>query len=443
MTSEERKKTKLNAWRSAGKLALAAALLVATTAAQAPSGQQAEVLLQQADAALKKEDYAAAAKVLEAYLAQTPQDYSVKFNLALAYSMTGRQDDAIRLYQEVLAQQPDLVQARQNLGILMLQQGNAAQALEQFQQVVDKQPNHWAAQINRAGALVALNRKAEAEQAYERALQLKPDHAPTHAAYGQLLASRDPATAEEHLRRAVELDPSLEDARLDLATVLEARSAAGSGSLEEAEAIYEQFLESHPDRGDVRLRLAEIYLQQKRPVDAIRELEAARAGAPPNLRISEALLDAYVRSKQNDKALALLPELLSQRTGDAELYLLQGSLLMEKRQYASASDSFRRAIELAPQSPPGYTNLAAALYLIKDYQGTVAALDKLAALGKDTAGSYFLRAITLDKLELKGPAYDNYQKFLASDEKKNPDQEFQARQRSIVLGRELKRPPLR
>ena len=43
-----------------------------------PPAADPDELLQQADAALKKEDYAAAAKVLEAYLAQIEKDYILK-----------------------------------------------------------------------------------------------------------------------------------------------------------------------------------------------------------------------------------------------------------------------------------------------------------------------------------------------------------------------------
>jgi len=113
-----------------------------------------EELLQQANTALQSEDYAAASALLETYLAQSPADYRAKFNLALSFSMTGRQGDAIRLYREILVQQAELVPARVNLGILLLQQGNAAEALQEFQLVVAQQPDHWAAQVNRAGALV-------------------------------------------------------------------------------------------------------------------------------------------------------------------------------------------------------------------------------------------------------------------------------------------------
>ncbi|HEY7680039.1 MAG TPA: tetratricopeptide repeat protein, partial [Terriglobia bacterium] len=65
--------------------------------------QTPEELLQQADAALQKQDYAAAAQALETYLARNPQDYRAKFNLAYAYSLTARRSEAIRQYEEVLA----------------------------------------------------------------------------------------------------------------------------------------------------------------------------------------------------------------------------------------------------------------------------------------------------------------------------------------------------
>lgn len=419
-------------------------LLARTGLSQKPAAQPlpqpppAEELLQQADSALKKEDYAAASAALQGYLAQKPEDYRAKFNLALAYSMTGRQGDAIRLYQEVLVQQPDLLAARVNLGILLLQQGNAAEALDQFQQVVAQKPDHWAAQVNRAGALVELGRNQEAAEAYQRALALKPDHAPTQLAYGKVLAATDPVAAETHLRRALELDPSLEEAKSVLAGVLVAQAAQGADTLTEAEGLYREMLASHPADTKLHLRLADIYLQQKRLPEAIQELETARAGTPANADLNRTLLEAYLEAKENDKAQALLPDVLAQDPADARLYMLQGSLLMAKRQYPEAADAFRSAIKLAPREAQGYTDLASALYLMSDYEGTVMALENVAALGKDTPGTYFLRGITLDKLQIKERAYDNYQKFLQSDGKKNPDQEFQARQRSRVLERELK-----
>ena len=399
-------------------------------------------MLQQADAAIKREDWAAAAELLERYVAADPADYRAKFNLALACSMIGRQGDAIRLYRE-LADAHDLVPARVNLGMLLLQAGSTAEALAQFEQVVAKQPDHWAAQVNRAAALTVLNRIAEAKQAYERALALDPDHALTHLAYAKLLAPNEPANAEQHLRRALELDGSVEEARLLLADALVASaSPEDTVRLDEAAAIYREALQRQSpdiDANKLRLRLADIYLSQHRLPEAIRELEGARAAGEPSFELNHTLLEAYVEAKQLDKALALIPEVLRQNEQSEDVYLLLGSIRMERRQYREAASAFLRVTEIEPQRAEGYTNLASALYLLRDYQGTLAALGKVAELGLDTAGTYFLRAITMDKLDLKQPALDNYRQFLASDEQKNPDQEFQARQRVEILQRELRR----
>jgi tetratricopeptide (TPR) repeat protein len=402
-----------------------------------------EVLLQQADAALQSEDFAAASTSLEAYLAQVPGDFRAKFNLALAFSMTGRQGDAVRLYRDVLTQQPDLVPAHANLGILLLEQGKAAEALEQFHLVLAEQPDHWAARINLAGALVALNRTADAAAAYERALELKPDDAPTHLAYGKILVTLDPGAAEQRLRRAIELDPSQEEARLMLADLLAERASQGADALSEATSIYQELLAAHPERASLRIRLADLYLRQKRVPDAVQELEKARAALSDDSGVNRALLDLYLEAKENQKAHRLLLDMLAQNPGDTNLHMLQGSLFMEERRYSAAAAAFRRAVELEPQEVAGFTNLASALFLMKDYEGTVSALETVASLGKDTSGTYFVRAVSLDHLGLKDAAYDNYEMFLATSEEKTPNQEFQARQRLIVLGRELKRPPRR
>ena len=424
--------------KAAGRVMIAVSILLALLI-RSGWAQTKDELLQQANAALQKEDYAAAVSLLESYLAQDAQDYRARFNLALSYSMTNRRSQAIEQYTQVLVQGPDLLPAHLNLGILLLEEGRAAQALEHLQRVADQQPEHWAAQVNRAAALAALSRVPEGRQAYERALQLKPDDAATHLALAKLLVTADAGAAEEHLRRAIALDSSLDDARLMLAEVLEARAAQGADTLPEVAAIYQEYLAAHPEREGLRFRLAEIYISQKRFADAIRELEAARAAGSPSFDLNYTLLQAYVESKATDKALALLPELLAQNAQNKDLHLMLGSLRMEKRQYREAAAAFRLVTELEPNLTPGYTNLASALFLLKDYAGTVAALERVAALGKDTAGTYFLRALALDQLDRKPAALENYQRFLETDGEKNPDQNFQARQRIRVLSREVRR----
>ena len=81
--------------------------------------------------------------------------------------------------------------------------------------------------------------------------------------------------------------------------------------------------------------------------------------------------------------------------------------------------------------------LASALINSENYTQGLAALDRIKALGKETAGDLFFRAITLDKLHQLKPALAAYEEFLAADNGAHPDQEFQARQRARIIKVEL------
>jgi tetratricopeptide (TPR) repeat protein len=450
-------------------------LFLGTFALSQTPGRSAEELLQQADHALQEQDYVAAAQALEAYLAQKPEDYRAEFNLAYAYSLAGRRAEAIGRYKSVLAREPELTPAHLNLGILLLQDGHPDEGEGHLRAVLKQQPDSLNANFYLAKALVSLKRLPEAGEAFERTLQLKPDDARAHLGYAQVLQESNPASAEEHLRRAIQIDPSLEEARLNLAALLEIR-AVGSGVpalRDEAAEIYRLYLEKYPERRDLRVRLGEIYLAQKQFTAAAEQFEAARADGDSSPPLANELLQTYlsileagrkeqVRTREKlqtrvdnpdtsktkrgndpemtrEKALALVREVLAQDSRNAEMHLLYGRLQMERKGYREAAVEFRQAAVLQPKSPEGFTNLASALYLSGDYEATVGALAKVSELQKDTPGTYFLRAICLDKLHLRKPALENYQRFLEVDEGQNPDQEFQARQRSKLLTREIQK----
>lgn len=115
--------------------------------------------------------------------------------------------------------------------------------------------------------------------------------------------------------------------------------------------------------------------------------------------------------------------------GNYEAHLLLGEMLSSQRDFAAAQQELEAAARLRPELPDAYVDLANILYLQQDLTGTLKMLDRVAATGKKSPWFYFLRAITLDKLDDPEPALDSYQQFLAVDNGQYPDQEFQARQR--------------
>jgi len=421
---------------------LRAVLVLAMLYGIAAQAQEPAPLLQQAAVALAKEDFAGAARALEEYLPQNPEDFRAEFNLAYAYTMLGRRAEAIGRYRSVLVRQKELVPAHRNLGMLLVEENQAAEAVEHLRFVAEREPNDFRAAFHLAQALSTLQQFPEAREAYERALALKPDDADARVAYARLLADSDPAAAEGHLRSALQVAPSRDDAQLLLASLLESRGT--QVALGEAAELYRRYLDAHPnspESKELRVRLGRLYASQRQTAEAIAQWEAARAAGDASGELARLLLDAYLQGDDpaKIKASALLDQLLEQNRNDAELWFLAARLRMESRQYPEAAERFYRVTVLRPEWAEGYSNLASVLYLIKNYEATVAALAKVAALGRDTAGTHFLRAISLDQLRQQEAALQNYQRFLELTDGKNPDQEFQARQRIRILSNELRR----
>ncbi|OFV99179.1 MAG: hypothetical protein A3F68_00545 [Acidobacteria bacterium RIFCSPLOWO2_12_FULL_54_10] len=425
-------------WISGGRflrVGLIALLLLLSAQAQEP-----DELLRTAAAALQKEDYPAAAKTLESYLALKPEDTRAEFNLALAYSFLQRKQEAIERYRNVLSREKELPQARLNLGLLLLETGQPAEAVELLQAIVQQQPANHNALYRLAQALALANRNNDAQTAYEQFLSLQPSHVQAHMEVAKLMSASDPAAAAAQYRRVLELDPAIAEARLLLAEILEAQSGQQPDGLQEASDLYRQYLDERPERTDVRITLAKLYARQKKYLEAIEQYEQAKAAGETGIDLAKDLLHAYLQVPEAKvKAQSLAEELLAQDGSDAELWLAAGRLRMEKQEYREAAQRFLRATQLKPDWPQGYTNLASALFLLKNYEGAITALARISEWQQDTAGTYFLRAISLDNLRQRKPALENYQRFLASDEGKNPDQEFQARQRVRIISLELQK----
>ena len=125
--------------------------------------------------------------------------------------------------------------------------------------------------------------------------------------------------------------------------------------------------------------------------------------------------------------------LIALTPNDPQLIGGLGRTYMQKHDYASAEKQLKIAIQFDPNNIAYWKDLSSSYYLSGDCVSTLATLDVIAKAEPPAAGSWFIRALCYDKLHQIKPALEAYQKFLAMDEGKNPDQIWQAQQRSEVL----------
>jgi tetratricopeptide (TPR) repeat protein len=338
---------------------------------------------------------------------------------------------AIALLGEYLDKNPKDFPAHLNLAILLMGQERYADALPYLKAAVELKPTHARAAALYGDALLHTGDKTRARQLYDESLALDPNVAATLAASGRLaIEEKNYALAEKQLVHAVEVNPTDQATRLELARAYEL-----DGKPDRAAEVYRAYLEEDPNFAPAHRRLGSILVQQKNLDGAIAEFETAARLAPSD-DDDWNLARAYSEAKKPDLALPRLARLRQKDPSNYEALLLAGTMLNLKRDFSTAEAALTQAVRLQPKIPDAYVELANAMYLQQRYPETIAVLDRMKQAAEnvgETPWSSFLRAVTLDKLGVAEGAIVSYRRFLAMDGGKYPDQEFQARQRVKAL----------
>ncbi len=389
--------------------------------------------------ALEERKYQEAADLFTKAVAADPSDYAANFNLALAYSLLGKPAEAIPAYQKTLELKPGLYEAELNLGILLIGQKKPADAVPVLQDAVEKKPKEFRPRNYLSKALLDSGAFTQAEESYKISVQLDAKSAAAQLGLAQAQARQNRLSdAAEHYRQAAALDPSYKDTLLELASLYEANKQAA-----EAIEIYRQY----PENTAAQEHLGALLIETQRYAESIDRLAQVVEKDPTSANYL-ALAHAYQLNKELGKAIPVLEKAVAADPGNYDLHMVYGSVLRDQKKLPAAASQFYAATQKRPDSVAAWNELAALLTVMEDYPHALAALDRVKALGGETPGDLFFRAIILDKIA-SGPvpekskrlkaALEAYQTFLAASHDKFPDQEFQARQRARIIERELKR----
>jgi Flp pilus assembly protein TadD len=279
--------------------------------------------------------------------------------------------------------------------------------------------------LERSGDLTA------AASAFENAVVLDPQDLDTLVHLGEAyLALNRPVNAETKFRNLLERQPQEPRALLGLARSLDSQKKG------EAAGVYQKYLALQPSDTAARARLVHLFLEQQQYDAAYAEMSRTDSGKP-SLELLKLRADIQIGQKKWDNAIDTLRQALALVPGDAELHGGLGRVYIQKRDFPSAEKELRMAIHLDGKNLVYWKDLSSAFYLGGDCAATLGTLDEIAKVEQPAAGTWFIRALCYDKLKQLKPALEAYQKFLDLDQEKNPDQVWQARERSKVLRRML------
>ena len=391
-----------------------------------------------AEAAIVKSDWKTAEPLLDAWLAAHPNDARALFDAGYVADNQNRLDDAATLYRRAVQADPHSFEARISLGLVLARQGKLDQARPELVAATTLDPGE-------AGPAL----KARAWRALAQIDKPGPG------------GTGDAAVASDELLQALKVSPETPDD-----TLLAAQLAEASGQDEPAEAAYRRYLANDPRSLQANAGLAHLLMKQKKYPEAETLLRTALAQAPDNPTLT-AQLATVLAAQDKAEALPLLQQLhtahpadpaitrmladvmaqagdlagsdklyaalLASDPNNLDLLLVHGQNLIHQLRYTEAFVVFDKASQLEPDSGDAWSGLAFAASKTGRPTVTLHALTMRSKYLPDVPSTYFLWATSYDTLHEKVEAIAYYHHFLEAAGGKYPDQEWQAKQRLLLL----------
>ena len=271
-----------------------------------------------------------------------PNDHALQVKAGNLLLAAQRFEEAKTRAETALALKPGEVEAQVLLGNALAGLKNVDQAIKEIEEAIRIDPTRGATYAHLGRVQLGRGRIAAAEEAFKRAVELAPTWVPGHLALSShYWAAGRAVEAETSLRNALKLEPSNLIANRAMALFLIASNRA-------AEA--ENYIKTLAASGAEPFALADFYMLQNRPGDAIPELQQLRQGERTANLAARRLAQAYAVRGDLVEAHRVVDQLLTSDPRDAEGLLMKGQLLAQEGKRDEALTRLKAAAEIDPGS---------------------------------------------------------------------------------------------
>ena len=373
-----------------------------------------------------------AVKDLEEILKKQPSHRETLFLIAQAKLSLGLIDQANAFIADLERYHPTYLRA----GLLKIQSafaiGDAEQARKLSNDLLDRanaalpnaETNEQAIQDLRVRAITSrglayldLGKLAEAKADLQNVLKLSPNSAAAMVNLAKVFsAERNESGALDLYEKALVADPQSFDAVTGIVN-----SSIKTNQTAKAHARVNGQIDANAGKADVLAALhflkSEIFTAEKNPAAAEQELNTSIALDENYLPAYSAYASLLVSQNRSDEAIAQYQRVAAKKPA-AQAYTMLGILEDARGNSSEAENHYRKALDLAPDSPIAANNLA---WLIAENQGNLDEALQLAtstvAKNQTVAGFYDTLGWVYLKKGLYLPAVQQLRKAVALDEK--------------------------
>jgi tetratricopeptide (TPR) repeat protein len=285
-------------------------------------------------------------------MAVAPHDHEPRSALARLYLSQGKKDQAEEFLKQSKADFPDDSTGYRMLGDFYFSLGDMDKALAEYASLYQDHPLDSQVKKNYVQLLIIKHRSEEARKLDDEILKSLPNDPEGLVYRGQLqLGDGHPDQAIATLQTAIKSDPDNGIAHFNLGVALDQQ-----GNLQRAQSEWQEAARLRPDSLDVQRALASLALRKD---------------------------DMSMLQQAADQIVRIQPT-------SPQGYVLRAVSFIKRAQVPKAEEEIRKAIEVAPGDPAGYTVLGNLRLLQKRYEDAVRsyrlALDRDLSSGEALSG---------------------------------------------------------
>ena len=278
------------------------------------------------------------------------------FELAKAYSETGRLDEAVPFYQQALQRDPDFWPALHRLGLALAQSGSLEQSANALQRARELAPAVAVLSNDLGLTYLRQGRLQDAVRSFREAAAADPDSPDAYNNLGGALHQQgDLPGAEQAFREAIRHQPDSAPAHDNLAKFLIA-----NGDFEQAEHHFRKSIEADGRFAPARLDYGRALAQQNRSSEALEQLNVAIDLDPQSAQVHTALGDVLMLQGKTSEATSHYRRAAALRPDYVEALVGLGIALIEQRKFADARESLQAALKAKPTEMEAHFHLGRA-----------------------------------------------------------------------------------
>ena len=352
--------------------------LVIVTVAWAQGG--VDTLLEQARDAEKISDYAAATRIYERALVLSPGNLEALKRFGVLEQTELKFDSSISHFQQVLARESQYPEVNFFLGMSYFGKGESQRAIQSFELELENAKSHPRCRYYLALALQSTGRLPDAISQLNQTIAKNPNDA--DALYE--LARMHKNASLQAIERLRTIDPDSFQLHALMGEVY-----AEEKRYPEAIKEYRSALDKRPDAQGIHSSIGVAYWAQRQPADAQNEFKLALKENPGDPMINLYLGDIAVQEQRFSEALTYLRVAQKARLEVPQMHVLLGNCYQALHDLENAKAEFLAAINADPGAAPPHYLLAQVYRELHNPEASARELTEYQSLLKSNADKAF------------------------------------------------------